>query len=119
MVRMLLSGSKPGSFTPQDIEQYKHAWWRKDAITSMLNWYRAAVRMPPEMSGDQRIRVPTLILWGALDSALNRDMAQPSLDLCDHGRLVFFENSSHWVQHDEAEAVNEQLVDFFTAEDNA
>jgi pimeloyl-ACP methyl ester carboxylesterase len=26
--------------------------------------------------------------------------------------LVFFENASHWVQHDEAEAVARQLLDF-------
>jgi pimeloyl-ACP methyl ester carboxylesterase len=67
------------------------------------------------MSGDLRIRVPTLMLWGAQDIALSREMAQPSLDLCDQGRLIFFENSSHWVQHDEAEAVNKYLVEFFTA----
>lgn len=114
MVRMLLSGSKPGSFSSEDIDRYRQAWWRKDAVTSMLNWYRAAIQMPPDMSGDLRIRVPTVILWGAQDIALGLEMAQPSLDLCDEGKLVFFENSSHWVQHDESEAVNKHLVDFFT-----
>ncbi len=29
MVRMLLSGSKPGSFNKEDIEHYRQAWWRK------------------------------------------------------------------------------------------
>jgi epoxide hydrolase 4 len=114
MVRMLLSGSKPGSFTLDDIDRYRQAWWRKGAITSMLNWYRAAIQMPPDMSGDLRIRVPTLMLWGAQDIALSREMAQPSLDLCDEGKLVFFESSSHWVQLDESESVNKHLVDFFT-----
>lgn len=114
MVRMLLTGSKPGSFTLEDIERYRQAWWRKSVITSMLNWYRAAIQMPPEMSGDLRIRVPTLMLWGAQDIALGRELAQPSLDLCDEGKLVFFESSSHWVQLDESEAVNKHLVDFFT-----
>jgi pimeloyl-ACP methyl ester carboxylesterase len=114
MVRTLLSGSQPGSFSKEDIDRYRQAWWRKDAVTSMLNWYRAALQMPPDMSGDLRIRVPTLILWGAQDTALGREMVQPSLDLCDEGKLVFFESSSHWVQHDESEAVNKHLVDFFT-----
>ena len=40
-------------------------------------------------------------------------MAQPSLDLCEDGRLVFFEEASHWVQHDEAQAVTQQLLEFF------
>lgn len=115
VVRMLKAGSKPDSFSPRDIEQYRRAWWRKDAFTSMLNWYRAALRMPPETSGDIRIRVPTLILWGAQDVALSREMAQSSLDLCDDGKLVFFEDSSHWVHLDESEAVNKHLVDFFTS----
>jgi epoxide hydrolase 4 len=114
MVRMLLTGSKPGSFSKEDIDLYRQAWWRKDAVTSMLNWYRAVIQMPPEMNGDLRIRVPTLMLWGAQDIALGREMAQPSLDLCDDGKLVFFESSSHWVQHDESEAVNKHLVDIFT-----
>jgi pimeloyl-ACP methyl ester carboxylesterase len=114
MVKTLKSGSKSGSFSNQDIEQYRHAWWHKDAMTSMLNWYRAIIQMPPDMSGDLRIRVPTLILWGAQDIALGREMAQPSLNLCDQGKLVFFESSSHWVQHDESDSVNKYLLDFFT-----
>ncbi len=115
MTKMLVSGSTPGSFTQDDIEHYKQAWWRKGAISGMLNWYRAAIQMPPTLSKDMRIKVPTLMLWGAKDSALGLEMAQPSLDLCDDGRLVVFDESSHWVQHDEAEAVNKHLVDFFTS----
>jgi pimeloyl-ACP methyl ester carboxylesterase len=67
------------------------------------------------MSGQMRIHVPTLILWGAQDVALGREMAKPSLDLCDQGKLVIFEGASHWVQHDEPEAVNKYLLDFFTS----
>jgi len=115
LVKMATHTAKPGSFTPYDIELYKQAWWRKGAFTSMLNWYRAALQMPPDMSGDMHIRVPTLILWGANDAALGREMAQPSLDLCEQGQLVFFEESSHWVQLDEAEAVNRHLVEFFSS----
>lgn len=115
MVRMLLVGSAPGSFTHNDIGKYRQAWWRRGAVTSMLNWYRAALQMPPDVSGDMHITVPTLMLWGTQDLALRREMAQPSLDLCDEGKLVFFENSSHWVQHDASEEVNRYLIDFFSA----
>ncbi len=114
VVKMLLAGSQPDSFTPRDLELYRKAWWRKDAFTCMINWYRAALQLPPDLSGDLHIRVPTLMLWGAHDIALGREMAQPSLDLCEQGKLVFFEESSHWVQLDEAEAVNRHLVDFFS-----
>ncbi len=115
VVKMLTAGSRPGSFTADDIDLYRQAWWRKNAFTSMINWYRAALQMPPDMGGSLRIQVPTLMLWGAQDLALGREMAQPSLDLCDHGKLVFFEESSHWVQLDEAQAVNQRLVEFFSS----
>lgn len=115
MVNILVKDSRSGSFSQDDIERYRQAWWHQDAITSMLNWYRAAFQMSPDLSADLRIQVPTLMLWGAQDKALSYDMAQPSLDLCDDGDLITFENSSHWVQHDEAEAVNKHLVDFFSA----
>jgi pimeloyl-ACP methyl ester carboxylesterase len=114
LVKALMSGSMPGSFTAQDLDSYRQSWWRKGAITGMLNWYRAVVRMPLNMSRDLRIKVPTLLLWGAQDVSLDREMAQSSLDLCDVGRLVIFENSNHWVQHDAAESVNKHLLEFFT-----
>lgn len=114
LVRALLTTSKPASINQQDLDKYRQAWWRKDAITSMLNWYRAALQLPPSFGDDVLIRVPTLMLWGVQDAALGRDMAQPSLDLCDEGKLVFFENASHWVQQDASDAVNKHLVEFFT-----
>ena len=42
-------------------------------------------------------------------------MAQPSIDLCEDGRLIFFEDATHWVQHDEAAAVNSELEKFLAS----
>jgi epoxide hydrolase 4 len=114
MVKILTSTSKQGSFTQQDVARYRLAWWRKGAATSMVNWYRANLRMPPDLSTDLRIRVPTLILWGDQDIALEPEMAYASRSLCDQGKLVMFEGAGHWIQHDESEAVNKYLVEFFT-----
>ena len=112
-VEMLRRSSLPGSFTEQDFEQYRQAWWRKGAFTSMLNWYRAVIQHPPAMPADPRLRLPTLVLWGKRDIALSHEMAQLSIDLCEDGQLIFFENATHWVQHDEAEAVTAYLIGFF------
>ena len=112
-IAMLRSSSLPGSFTEQDFEQYRRAWWRKGAFTSMLNWYRAIIQHPPAMPADPRLRLPTLVLWGKRDIALSHEMAQLSIDLCEDGQLIFFENATHWVQHDEAEAVTAYLIGFF------
>ena len=114
LVKALLSGSQPGSFTQEDLDLYLQAWWRRGAITGMLNWYRAIVRTPVNMSANLHIKVPTLVLWGAQDTALSLSMAKPSLDLCDAGKLVIFENASHWVQHDVSDSVNKHLVEFFS-----
>jgi epoxide hydrolase 4 len=78
----------------------------------MINWYRALVRARPSLSADIRIHMPALVLWGKQDVALRSDMAERSMSLCDQGRLVFFEEASHWVQHDAAQGVNRELLGF-------
>ena len=81
----------------------------------MLNWYRAAARYRLRISFKDKIRVPTLMIWGARDIALGRELAQPSIELCEQGRLVVFERATHWVQHDEADEVNRLLLEFLAA----
>lgn len=100
------------SFTNEDIEKYKEAWSQPKAMTSMLNWYRAAVRARGLGSKDGRIKVPTLMMWGMKDTALTHRMARPSMDYCDEGNLILFPEATHWVQHDVADEVNHYLVDF-------
>jgi pimeloyl-ACP methyl ester carboxylesterase len=104
--------ARPGSFSVADLRRYRAAWARPGAITAMLNWYRAALRRPPHRPADPRVRVPTLMIWGAGDQALGREMAPQSIALCDDGRLHVIEDASHWVQHDAADRVNALLLDF-------
>jgi pimeloyl-ACP methyl ester carboxylesterase len=120
LVRLMKSSSRRGSFSDEDLVHYREAWTQRGALTAMLNWYRSAVR---EGFGNlfrnvplPRVTVPTLMLWGAHDGALGREMAQPSIDLCDDGRLVFFERATHWVQHDEWQEVNSNLLSFLRSE---
>ena len=78
----------------------------------MVNWYRADLRSVGTRLPRLRVGVPTLVLWGARDPFLGREMAEPSVALCDDGRLEFFETATHWLQHDEADAVNDRLRRF-------
>ena len=112
----LSRSSRPGTFTSSDLDQYRQAWSRPNAYRSMLNWYRAIVQKPSTPPVNPRITVPTLLIWGAQDRFLGRELAQPSIDLCDDGRLVFIEEATHWVQHEEPEQVN-GLIDAFLRED--
>jgi epoxide hydrolase 4 len=105
--------SRPGTFTDTDLEMYRGAWSQPGAITSMLNWYRATRSVLRKLKvTNPRVTAPTLLIWGAQDFALGRELVQPSVDLCDNARLELFENASHWVQHEEAERVNALLRDF-------
>jgi len=112
MRRSLLSSGQRWTFTQADLLEYQKAWSQPGALTGMINWYRAALRERNFMGMARRVRVPTLILWGKRDIALSAEMAPASMQLCDQGQLIFFENSSHWVQHDEAEAVNSHMLEF-------
>ena len=112
LVQALKNSSRLGAFTNYDLNIYRQAWSQPKALTSMLNWYRAVMQKRPMPPENIRITVPTLLIWGTQDRFLGRELAQPSIDLCDDGRLVFFEEATHWVQHEEAERVNE-LIDTF------
>jgi pimeloyl-ACP methyl ester carboxylesterase len=108
----LTKSSHPGTFTAPDLAKYCQAWSQPNAFSSMLNWYRAMLQKPPQSHLNTRIRVPTLMIWGAQDIFLDRAMAQPSIDLCDNGRLIFIEKATHWVHHEAARQVNRLLHKF-------
>jgi epoxide hydrolase 4 len=111
-VRMLVGSSKKGTFSRADIAAYKKAWSNSGGLTGMINWYRALLRFRPPAAADIRVHAPTLVLWGKQDVALSAEMAEESMALCDDGKLIFFENATHWVQHDESQAVNRELIAF-------
>lgn len=118
LTRMLIGSGRKSTFSRTDIEEYKKAWSQPGALTGMLNWYRAIFRRSLKYAFQRkqvparRVTAPTLILWGKNDVALSYETVQPTLDLCDNGKAVTFENATHWVQLDEANAVNQHLIEF-------
>ena len=110
--KTLLATSRPGTFSEEDLAVYQEAWSRPGTLTAMLNWYRAAAR-PAWPRPASRIRAPTLLIWGARDRALGRELAESSIERCDDGRLVVVEEATHWVQHEEPERVSRLLVEHF------
>ncbi|HEV8578925.1 MAG TPA: alpha/beta hydrolase [Thermoanaerobaculia bacterium] len=111
--KLLRATSRPGTFSDADLQVYYQAWSQPGAVRSTIHWYRAALRTRPRWPASPRVRVPTLLLWGAKDRALARELAQASIDFCDDGRLEIFAEATHWVQHEEAERVNARLLEFF------
>lgn len=113
LAKALKVTSRPGTFTDEDIRMYKEAWSQPGALTTMLNWYRMILRTRPSRPPSSRVTVPTLMIWGTKDRFLGEEMAQPSIERCDRGRLARIEEATHWVQHEEPDRVNALIADFF------
>jgi pimeloyl-ACP methyl ester carboxylesterase len=110
--RSLLRSSRPGTFSAEDLIQYRAAWSQSGALTTMINWYRALFRFRTKFP-DRTVHVPTRILWGERDAFLLAEMAQESLRYCASAELFTFASASHWLQHEEPARVSELLIDFF------
>jgi pimeloyl-ACP methyl ester carboxylesterase len=117
LARGLRKTSRPDTFSAGDLAQYREAWSQPGSITAMINWYRAAMRYSQRPAISSRIHAPTLLIWGARDRFIGREAAQPSIDLCEDGRLEFIEEATHWVQHEEPVKVTELILNFI--EDNS
>lgn len=112
-VTLLEKTSRPGAFTPEELEKYREAFKQPGAFSSMVNWYRAALQVPSERLPDYRVKMPILVLWGINDVAIVPEQADQSMAFCDNGRLVKFDKCSHWIEHEEAAAINPMIDEFF------
>ena len=113
--RHFLKDANP-PYTPQEIERYVEAWSQQGAASGMINYYRASVRQSQKeaVAKLRPISAPTLVIWGERDSYLGSDLAEPDRDdVPNLDRVERLSDASHWVHHDEAERVNQLLVDFF------
>lgn len=115
-VTSLAGSSRPGTFSPDDLAQYRAAWSQPGALTATINWYRAAFRYRTPFP-DRMVRVPTRILWGVRDAFLMAEMAQESLRYCTQAELITFPDATHWLQHEESARVSQLLSDFFRKSD--
>jgi pimeloyl-ACP methyl ester carboxylesterase len=113
--RHFLEDANP-PYTPEEIERYEEAWSQPGAAAGMINYYRASVRQSQKEAAAKLrpISAPTLVIWGERDSYLGSDLAEPHRDdVPNLDRVERLADASHWVHHDEAERVNQLLIDFF------
>ncbi|OLS24077.1 MAG: Soluble epoxide hydrolase [Candidatus Heimdallarchaeota archaeon LC_3] len=113
--KFLISALKTSTykFSEKELLQYQQAWNHKGSLTGMINWYRSMIqskRIPPK-SGS--LSMPVLIIWGVKDSALDYRMAKLSLEKCKDGKLVYFKDATHWVQHEMQKEIKNLLSEFF------
>ena len=113
--RHFLGDANP-PYTDEEIERYVESWSQPGAAAGMINSYRASVRQNQKEAAAKLspIQAPTLVVWGERDSYLGSDLAEPHRDdVPNLERVERLDEASHWVHHDEADRVNQLLIDFF------
>jgi pimeloyl-ACP methyl ester carboxylesterase len=108
----LRQAKRADAFSAADLAQYRAAWAMPGALSGMINYYRALLAKDMPLDAMPRVPVPTRIIWGKRDKFGLPSLAEASLRLCDHGELVYLDDATHWVQHDEPARVNELLGEF-------
>ena len=95
------------------LDVYAAAAQRPGALTAMINWYRAAARNRKTLAtGDGRVEVPTLIVWGEEDTALGLETLDGTDRYVPDLTIRRLPGVSHWVQQEAPEEVNAILEEW-------
>ncbi|MEY2882384.1 MAG: hypothetical protein RL490_108 [Pseudomonadota bacterium] len=102
------------AFPPAVIDHYRANARQPGALTAMVNYYRANF---PNILDEPVVllTVPTLLLWGEEDSALDIALTEGYGPLVDDFTLRRFPGVSHWVQQEAPAAVNAAMRDWLGA----
>ena len=107
----------PERFPPDIVEIYREAALEPGALTAMVNWYRAAARMPKaeraRLMGEGVLQTPTLMVWGENDPALGKELTFGTEELVADFTLRYLP-TSHWVNQDMPEETNQILEAWLT-----
>lgn len=100
-------------FPPDILQIYVDAAQRPGALTAMLSYYRALLRRPDIGEiGDGIVHVPTLVVWGENDIAIDIRVLDGMEDYVPDCTVRRLPGISHWVQQDAPDAVNAALADW-------
>lgn len=116
-------GSLPGWFDAHARGRYAQAWSQPGALDAALNYYRAGTLFPP-LPGEPplpaldeaalTVQAPTLVLWGERDRFLLPGCAQGLERVVPHLRVQRFPQASHWIAHEEPQAVTQAILEHAT-----
>ena len=97
-------------FGPEEQAIYSVAARREGARSAMVNYYRAMLRHADTIDpGDFTVDVPTLMLWGEEDVAIDINCTVGTEQWVPDLTLKKFPGVSHWVQQDAPDEVNAVL----------
>ena len=120
VARALVGGShRRDAWPPEELDAYRAAFARPGRAKAAIDWYRASFRRilrPRRSNGrSRRVAAPTLVLWGAEDRFLGRELVAPDVlrRVLTEGNVpevVFIEDAGHFVQNEMPDRVNEELL---------
>ncbi|MEL6875222.1 MAG: alpha/beta fold hydrolase [Pseudomonadota bacterium] len=101
------------NFSDDVLNHYARAAMRAGSLKAMINYYRALLRHRDVMDiGDGRVDIPTLMIWGEEDAALNIKCTEGTDEWVRDFTLHRLPGVSHWVQQEAPEKVNAILRDW-------
>jgi pimeloyl-ACP methyl ester carboxylesterase len=100
-------------FPPEVLEVYRRNALQPGALTAMINYYRANLGILKERAPP--IDVPTLMLWGEEDTALDISLTEGYGPHVKDFTLQRFPGVSHWVQQEAPEKVNAAMLGWLRA----
>jgi pimeloyl-ACP methyl ester carboxylesterase len=105
------------TFNEEDVGKYVEAYNQPGARKGAIAYYRAII---PELLASkrdlhyQKIKAPVLMLWGEKDVALGKELTYNTAEHCDSTFEILYDpTSGHFVQRDNPDWVNENLLKFF------
>ena len=103
-------------FPDEVLEVYRRNADQPGALTAMVNYYRALLRFRKDTPVEQipKIEVPTLVLWGEDDVALEKETTFGTEEFVSDYRIRYLPRVSHWVQQEAPEACNAMIEAFLT-----
>ncbi len=95
---------------------YNSAAARPGALKAMVDYYRALMRHDDTVDpGDLTVDIPTLMVWGEEDVAIDIHCTQGTEQWVSDLTLKRLPGVSHWVQQDAPDEVNAILADWLPA----
>jgi pimeloyl-ACP methyl ester carboxylesterase len=111
--------NNPAQFPTEVCEVYRRNAAQPGALTAMVNYYRALFRgkrKRPRIDPRTPITVPTLMVWGEDDMALDKSTTLTTGDYVRDFTIRYLPGVSHWVQQEQPQAVNAMISAFIRGE---
>ncbi|NUP08495.1 MAG: alpha/beta fold hydrolase [Polyangiaceae bacterium] len=122
MVRALRGSSIHGTFSDEDVELYAGPLRDHRRMRAALSYYRASFRSLVRRLTSRRKdaeaatrpsgHVPTIVVWGERDHAINKSVAERMMkEVCPAAELRLVPDATHWVPDERPDVVARAVLD--------